>query len=265
MLRKNKESFYEVLNGDVPLKGYWDLDCFLEEPLSTEEKLKKEEELVNRAISQISKTLSEFGKEVESQDFLVMRAENQHKISIHLILNGNIIFRNNREVEWITNKSFYENGTPIKGFETSRRGITTGIVDKAVYCQRQNFRILGSIKKGKRNPLVISPLDKNTQDMKEEIEILQASLIQNIENKEGNVQGIPSEQRHNQMRLKRKSMWETNTKSEVKEFIQSNFNIFGGKWKKLNESTILLATEDNNYCEEAGKRHKSNNILYRNT
>ena len=260
ILRKNKESFYEVLNGDVPLKGYWDLDCFLEEPLNMEEKLKKEEELVNRTINQISKTLSKLGKEIQSKDFLVMRAENPKKISIHLILNGNVIFKNNKEIEWITNESFFENGTPIEGFETSRKGVTTGIVDKTVYCQRQNFRILWSTKKGKRNPLVISPHDKNTQDMKEEAEILQASLIQNLDSKEGNVQGIPSEQRHNQIKLKRKSMWETNTKPEVKDFLQQKFNVFGGKWKKLTESTILLATEDNEYCENVERRHKSNNI-----
>ena len=260
MLKKNNSSFYEVINGDSPSKGYWDLDCFLEEPLAIEEKLKREKELVDKVTDQIIKTLSKLGKVIQSQDFLIMRAESSHKISIHLILNNGIIFNDNKEIEWITHESFYENGIPLKSFETNRKGVITGIIDKSVYCQRQNFRILGSTKYGKKNPFTISSLDKNTQNMKEEMEVLQASFIQNLEVKKGNMQGIPKEQRCKQMSASRNSTWENNTRPEIKEFIQENFNIKGGKWRKLNETTILLATEDNNYCEEAERRHKRNNV-----
>ena len=176
------------------------------------------------------------------------------------MLNNGTVFKNNKEVEWVTQESFYENGAPLKEFETNRKGVVTGMVDLSVYSQRQNFRILGSTKYGKENPLMISPHDKNTVEMKEEIEILQASLVQNLESKKGNVEGIPNVQSYKQIKGDKNMMWGASTKPEIRDYLQESFKISGGKWKKMNESTILLATENNNYCEEAGRRHKRNNV-----
>ena len=260
-LKKGSMAFYEIVNNEMPCKGYWDVDCWLDEPIRKEDKIKIEEELVKSMTEEIIKIIQKkTGKEMKQEDFMVLRSEKESKISMHLVLNGGIWFNNNKEVQQITEEAFYEEDIPKEKYAVYRDGKRTGIVDRGVYNKNQNFRMLWSTKYGKKGMLEVSPVDKHTISMENEMEILEASMLQDTRVEEGNVEGIPQKKIKISKEVGQEEEWKENRDPEIREFIHTNFGIREGKWRRMAKDTMVLSTAESKICEVIGRKHKRNNV-----
>jgi hypothetical protein len=158
-LPAEKRCFYEMIRRDRPVKEFYDIDYKPERELSKASIRAKEQLFIDHILSKRNKLVSTFLAQLEStsgansptlvtaNDYIILSASVPRKVSLHLI----------------SKNSYFENMILHKRFSIELHSLIEGDkpypinIDTAVYGKDQCFRLIGSCKRGKDNPLTGSP------------------------------------------------------------------------------------------------------------
>ena len=260
-LRKG-HSFYEVIQGDRYIKPFWDVDMILNQQDEIDRPA-MEEEIILKIIMRLVHAFYEINQCICRDDFAVLSSYNDKKISAHLILNNGFMVEDCGIIENLTKKWFYDDNEPLDEFSTMINGKKKGIVDLAVYGKNQNFRLIHSKKMRKgSNILEISKSDRSLTNIKDEKIILDRTMIQGDK--------IPTLRLNENSKDKKEIHLKPSLKLEMdgtenmglKKFIYEEFGVKIAGSKIMNTSTIILTTRENQLCENAGRKHSSNNAYF---
>ena len=186
-LAENKRCFFEIILGDSPQKPHFDLDFDLQKNASfTLENFSAEVDkmfnlFLETMITQFEMTYK--ATLVLDKDVLIFTSHGMKKRSFHVIID-NYCHGSNREA-----KAFYDEVTRLLPEEVK------SFVDRSVYSKKQQFRIVGSQKRGSgRIKSLVSPWQYQGKEIvykfREEprnpghrlILLLEASLVSRISN-----------------------------------------------------------------------------------
>ena len=247
-------SFYEVIEDDTWVKGYWDID----QQKTEHSKESDYDAIIKKVIEHITKELQNENIKCNLDNFAILDSSTDKKLSVHLILNDIKWFKGKNELLDFTKRIFFINDIPKDEFAYTHNGTMTSIIDLKVYGKFQNFRLIGSRKFGKTKDLEISRLDDRLNFLNKN-EVLLSTLVQGepiegfIENKH------KDHMTTDQLNAKRN---ETSTGSnrwtKLTKTIETIFETKVKGYVDLNENTVLIQTNNRMICERINRFHKSN-------
>ena len=251
-------SFYEIIDEDSLLRGYWDIDIFRTEGEYDGE---HEDSFILKIIMKINEALFQRGFTTCRDDFTILESSTSVKFSVHLILSDVFWFQSKDEIMRFTKECFFTEEGPVQDFSYVRKGKVEGIIDLNVYGNKQNFRLWKSCKKGKRNILKISHLDRRMLLLGDDKARLEATLIQG--------QTINVKKPVLDREMKDGSGEKTDEKytvvnrifisSEMKHIIFKEFGVNVTGEKRISTDTVLIYIDSNMKCDIVGRLHSRNN------
>ena len=246
-------SFYEIIEDDTWVKGYWDVDA---SKLDNPHLKDKDDHVIMQIIKQIQTGLEEEGIVCELDNFAILDSSTQTKLSVHIILNDVKWFRSKHRVLDFTRKYFFEDDLPKEEYSVNSNGFTCSIIDLKVYGKFQNFRLIFSKKFDKEKILGISKLDTRLCFLNE-IEVIESTIVQGIP-----IEGFTPEVTINPLT---ESLLNKATKkpcsekwSKLTKTIENRFNMSIKDYVELNLDTVLVLSRNRMTCERIGRVHKSN-------
>ncbi len=156
------EHLYEILQEDLPLKPFFDLE--MEGEYTKQEKEENLDLFIHFIIKEI-KDLYTF--QIEKKDFVILDSNTDTKLSYHILINEKVYFKNmpsHKEfVKYIINR--FKRAENEKDDENEEKKMVKEltwfkseddkryIVDASVYTKNRQFRMYGQSKKGKTSVL----------------------------------------------------------------------------------------------------------------
>ena len=246
-------SFYEIIEDDTWVKGYWDGDKYKPENPQLKD---KDDHVIMQIIKQIQSGLEEEGIKSELENFAILDSSTQTKLSVHIILNEVKWFKTKVRVLDFTRKHFFEDDLPKKEYSVNFNGFTCSIIDLKVYGKLQNFRLIFSKKFGKEKILGVSRLDSRLCFLNE-LETIESTIVQGMPiegfNPEITVNPLSESLLNKATKKSCSEKWSKLTKT-----IENRFNMSVRDYTELNGNTVLVLSRNRMTCERIGRVHKSN-------
>lgn len=246
-------SFYEIIEDDTWVKGYWDIDmCRVSNPLSQN----NDSSIIMNIIKQIQIGLKNENISCELDNFAILDSSSKDKLSFHIILNEVKWFKTKVELLEFTKKNFFENDLPKPEFAVNLKGFTSSIVDIKVYGKLQNFRLVFSKKFDKSNVLEISKLDNRLCFLNDE-EIIESTIVQGTPIDgfipEIGVNPISNNQSKESVKKPCSEKW-----SKLTKIIENRFNMTVKEYNELSLGTVLILSKNRMTCDRINRIHRSN-------
>ena len=245
-------SFYEIIEDDTWVKGYWDVDvCKVSNPHLQNDDCS----LIMNIIKQIQKGLKAENICCELDNFAILDSSTDAKLSFHIILNEVKWFKK-RELLEFTKKNFFTDDVPKQEYSVCLNGLTSCVVDIKVYGRLQNFRLIFSKKYGKMKTLEVSNLDTRLCFLND-MEIIESTIVQ----------GLPIEGFIPEVTVNPVSNFHSNNDnikpcskkwSKLTKIIEDRFKMAVKEYKELSSETVLILSKNRLICERINRIHKSN-------
>ena len=246
-------SFYEIIEDDTWVKGYWDVDlCKVSNPHLQD----KYDWMITNIINQIQMGLKDEGISCELDNFAILDSSTTIKMSVHIILNEVKWFKSKLDLLEFTKKNFFVNDMPKDEYSVNSKGFTSSIIDLKVYGRLQNFRLIFSKKFDKSKILEVSELDTRLCFLNE-LEIIESTIVQGTPIEDPVPVSIADP--INKTLLNGASKNSCSGKwSKLNEIIQNRFNMIIKDYSELSSDTVLILSKFRMTCERINKTHRSN-------
>lgn len=246
-------SFYEIIEDDTWLKGYWDVDM---DKVSNPHLRDKYNWMITNIIKQIQIGLKDEGICCEFDNFAILDSSTANKLSVHIILNEVRWFRSKSDLLEFTKKNFFVNDMPKDEYSVNSKGFITSIIDLKVYGRLQNFRLIFSKKFDKSKMLEVSELDTRLCFLNK-LETIESTIVQGtpIEDFVPLIIANPI----NKTLLNEATKNSCSSKwSKLNDIIQNRFNMIIKEYNELSSDTVLILSKFRMTCERINKTHRSN-------
>ena len=234
---KSLKNMYEVIPTFKKSKLYFDVEFS-----KTLNPHKDGHFMVRRLISLVKEKLkNDYQVTVEDNEFLILESSNSSKFSVHLILISSVIFASSFEcgvfVKELLKQLTKEDETCFQIQNCNATGRSKdykSFVDAVVYGKNTNFRIYLSSKKKEFRPLVLSPLDVSSTNIKN----LSQDCFHNEVLKRSLITYCPCNKQTNKLVIKEPALAQENTRSKIKSPAVRNLSIDVPKESTAVEETI---------------------------